>query len=361
MGIMLFTSGTTNKSKAVMLSHKNICTNILDIRESFDLDENEVLLSFLPLHHTFECTVGFLYVQSIGAATVFSKGVRHIAEELKKFQITVMISVPVVVEKMYQKVIKALEDKGKLKTVKTVQKVSNMLLKCKVDIRKIVFKQILDNFGGKLKLIVAGGAPLNVEVQRGFQGLGVNLVQGYGLTETSPVVAAENPKQKRYGSVGKKFPSVEIRLDDVDNETGVGELLVKGDSVMMGYYENEEANKEVFTEDGWFRTGDYAKIDKDGYIFISGRKKFVIVLKNGKNVYPEELEALVNNIPMVEESMIYAIPEEDDNLTIGVKVVYNKEYIKDHYGDISEKEIEELIWKEHEATFWADRNILWAY
>ncbi len=346
MGIMLFTSGTTSKSKAVMLSHKNICTNVMDIREVFDLDENDVFLSFLPLHHTFECTVGYLYPLSIGGTIIFSRGVRHIANELKNFHITAMICVPVVYEKMYGKLIKGIEEKGKMGTVKVASKVSNALLKVGVDVRKRLFSEIQQNLGGHIKVLVAGGAALNPEVEKGFQSLGLELLQGYGLTETSPVVAAEIPKQKRLGSIGKKFPSVEVKLEDVDPETGVGELLVKGNSVMLGYYENDEANKEAFTEDGWFCTGDYAKIDKDGYIYISGRKKFVIVLKNGKNVFPEELETLVDSLPMVSESMVYAMPAEDGDVTISVKVVYDKEYINEKYGEISEEEIRNIIWKE---------------
>ena len=346
MGIMLFTSGTTNKSKAVMLSHKNLCTNIVDIRASFELDETDILLSFLPLHHTFECTVGFLYIVSIGAGLVFSKGVRHIADELKTFEITAMICVPVVFEKMYQKLLKGIEEKGKLATVKKGVKISNLLSKVGIDVRKKLFNEIHENLGGKIRLMVAGGAALNPEVEKGFNELGFNLVQGYGLTETSPVIAAELTHQRRLGSIGKKFPSVEVKLDDIDEATDVGELLVKGDSVMLGYYENEEANKEAFTEDGWLRTGDYAKIDKDGYIFISGRKKFVIVLQNGKNVYPEELEVLLGNSPLVSECMVYGDYKNERDVTISVKVVYDKEYISEKYGEITEEQIRDMIWQE---------------
>ena len=346
MGIMLFTSGTTNKSKAVMLSHKNLCTNIVDIRASFELDETDILLSFLPLHHTFECTVGFLYIVSIGAGLVFSKGVRHIADELKTFEITAMICVPVVFEKMYQKLLKGIEEKGKLATVKKGVKISNLLSKVGIDVRKKLFNEIHENLGGKIRLMVAGGAALNPEVEKGFNELGFNLVQGYGLTETSPVIAAELTHQRRLGSIGKKFPSVEVKLDDIDEATDVGELLVKGDSVMLGYYENEEANKEAFTEDGWLRTGDYAKIDKDGYIFISGRKKFVIVLQNGKNVYPEELEVLLGNSPLVSECMVYGDYKNERDVTISVKVVYDKEYINEKYGELTEEQIRDMIWQE---------------
>ncbi len=346
MGIMLFTSGTTSISKVVMLSHKNIVTNVMDIRNTFELDENALFLSFLPLHHTFECTVGFLYPVSIGAGIVFSKGVRHIGDELKNFHISAMIAVPVLAEKMYEKLLKGIEQKGKLGTVKRISKLTNALLKLKIDVRKKIFKEVHESLGGNLQILVTGGAALNPEIEKGFQTLGFNVLQGYGLTETSPVIAAELTYQKRIGSIGKKFPSIDVKLRDVDEETGVGELLAKGDSVMLGYYKNDEANKEAFTDDGWFCTGDYAKIDKDGYIFISGRKKFVIVLQNGKNVYPEELETLVDNLPMVKESMIYATPEEDGDVTISAKVIYDEDYIKEKFENITEEEIKDLIWKE---------------
>jgi long-chain acyl-CoA synthetase len=192
--------------------------------------------------------------------------------------------------------------------------------------------------------MVAGGAGLDPEREKGFWDLGFNVLQGYGLTETSPVVASEITHRKRLGSIGQKFNSVEIKIDK-PNENGEGELLVKGDSVMIGYYNNDEANKESFTEDGWFCTGDLARIDKDGYVYICGRKKFVIVLKNGKNVYPEEIEALINKSEMVNECMVFGMPAKDGDVTLAVKVVYNKEYIKETYGDISEDEIKEKIWK----------------
>lgn len=343
MTIMLFTSGTTNKSKAVMLSQQNICTNVVDIRNVFELDETDRFLSFLPLHHTFECTVGFLYPLSIGGSIIFSKGVRHIADELKNFKITAMICVPVVFEKMYDKLMKTIEEKGKVSTVKKGIKLSNGLLKVGIDIRKKLFKEIHDNLGGALKIMVAGGAALDPQKEKGFWDLGLNVLQGYGLTETSPVIAAELPKQKRLNSIGKKFPSVEVKIDN-PNEEGVGELLARGKSVMLGYYNNEEANKEAFTEDGWFCTGDLAKIDKDGYIYISGRKKFVIVLKNGKNVYPEEIESLIEKSDLVKECMVFGVPVADKDIILSVKVCYDKEFIKREYGNITEQEIREKIW-----------------
>lgn len=343
MNIMLFTSGTTNTSKAVMLSHKNICTNILDIRNTFEVDETDRFLSFLPLHHTFECTVGFLYPTSIGSSIIFSKGVRHLADEMKSFKITAMIVVPVLAEKMYDKLMKAVEEKGKLGTVNKGKKISNALFKVGIDIRKKLFKDIHEGLGGHLRIMVTGGAALEPEKEKGFWDLGFNVLQGYGLTETSPVIATELTKQKRLTTIGKKMPSVEVKIDNPD-ENGVGELLAKGDSVMMGYYNNDEANKESFTEDGWFRTGDLARIDKDGYIYISGRKKFVIVLKNGKNVYPEEIETLLNKSELIKESMVFGMPTTDGDVILSVKIVYNKEYVKNQYGDIEDAELKEKIW-----------------
>ena len=343
MTIMLFTSGTTNQSKAVMLSQKNICTNVHDIRNIFELDETDRFLSFLPLHHTFECTVGFLYPLSIGGSIIFSKGVRHIADELKNFRITAMICVPVVFEKMYDKLMKTIESKGKLATVKKGIKLSNCLLKVGIDIRKKLFKEIHDNLGGCLRVMVAGGAALSPEKEKGFWDLGFNLLQGYGLTETSPVIAAELTKQKRLGSIGKKFPSVEVKIDNPDKE-GVGELLAKGNSVMLGYYNNDEANEEVFTKDGWFCTGDLARIDKNGYIYISGRKKFVIVLKNGKNVYPEEIESLIEKNDLIKECMVFGMPARDGDVTLSVKVCYDKDYVKNKFGDITKEEISKKVW-----------------
>ena len=343
MNIMLFTSGTTSVSKAVMLSHKNICTNVLDITRTFEIDENDRFLSFLPLHHTFECTVGYLYPLSRGAAIVFSKGVRHISDELKNFKITAMIAVPVLAERTYDKMMKSIEQKGKTNLIKKAIKISNALLKVGIDVRKKMFKEVHEGLGGHLRILVAGGAALDPEKEKGFWDMGINVLQGYGLTETSPVIAAELTHQKRLTSIGKKMPSVEVKIDNPD-ENGIGELIVKGDSVMLGYYNNDEANKESFTEDGWFKTGDLARIDKDNYLYITGRKKFVIVLKNGKNVYPEEIEMLINKSDLVKECMVYGAPASDGDVTMSVKVVYNKDYINSEFGNITEDEIKDKIW-----------------
>ena len=342
MGVMLFTSGTTAMSKAVMLSHKNIVTNVMDIIQRFDLNEEDRFLSFLPLHHVFECTVGFLYPISIGGSICFCEGVKHMAENIKEFDITAMISVPAVFDIIYRKVMKTIEKKGKLEAIKKGKKISNLLLKIKIDVRKKLFKEIHESLGPKLKLVVTGGAALDPETEAGFNDLGFDVEQGYGLTETSPVIAAETPKCRRLGSIGKSFPSVEVKIDNPD-ENGIGELMAKGPSIMIGYYENDEATKKALDADGWFHTGDLARIDEDGFIYISGRKKSVIVLNNGKNVFPEEIETLLNKVEGIKESFVYE-KKEDGDVKVCVKIVYDKEIIKELYNIEGDDEIREFLW-----------------
>ena len=345
MRIMLFTSGTTSKSKAVMLSHKNIASNLMDISSVLKVREDDRFLSFLPLHHTFECTTGFLLPLSVGASIAFCDGIRHIAENIKEYDITFMVSVPVLYENMCKKIMKSIKDQGKGTTVNVGMKVSNALLKVGLDIRGKLFKQVHDSLGSKLRLLVAGGAALDPDTEKTFNSLGINMVQGYGLTESSPVIAVEDDKYKKIGSIGKALPTLDVKIDK-PNEEEIGELLVKGPTIMLGYYENEEATKETIDKEGWLHTGDLAKIDKDGFIFITGRKKFVIVLKNGKNIYPEELEILINKIAGVKECFVYGKPEDDGDYKISAKIVYDKEIMKDIYGVEEEKDIKEKLWKE---------------
>ena len=345
MNIMLFTSGTTAMSKAVMLSQKNIVSNLFDIASTIKLVPEDRMLSFLPLHHTFESTVGFLYPISAGCSIAFCDGIRHIGDNIKEFDITAMISVPALYEGMFRKVKKGIEKKGKWEKVQKGIKISNFLRKFGIDIRQKLFAEVHEAVGTKLRLFVAGGAALDPDVEKAFSDLGFTIYQGYGLTETSPVVAAEDDKYQRIGSIGKAFPSLDVKLEDKD-EDGIGELMVKGPTVMLGYYNNEEATKETIEPDGWLHTGDLARIDKDGFIFITGRKKFVIVLKNGKNIFPEELEALVNKIEGVKESFVYGRPEDDGDYKICVKVVYDPEIMKEEYGLTEIEDIKEKLWNE---------------
>ena len=322
MSIMLFTSGTTSISKAVALSHKNICSNLMDISSILDVNSSDVFLSFLPLHHVFECTVGFLFSLYVGAETVFCDGIRHIPENLAEYKVSVMASVPAIYERLFKIIKKHLEKQGK---VEQILKDEEKYKDSSMEKKKEVFKEIHDLLGGNIKLFISGAASLDPSIEEKFRRLGFNMVQGYGLTETSPVVAIGNKKYHKTGSIGKCVPSDEVKLLDI-NKDGIGELAVKGPNVMLEYYENKEATEKVL-KDGWFQTGDLARIDEDGYIFICGRKKSVIVLKNGKNIFPEEMETLINKEDGVEESFIFGKPisKDPNDIKIFVKIVYNKE------------------------------------
>ncbi len=343
MAIMLFTSGTTAMSKAVMLSHKNICTNLMDIASQIELKETDRFLSILPLHHTFECTVGFLDALYNGCSTAYCEGLKHILANLNDFKITCMIAVPALYNVMYKKTIRTIEKKGKLQDLERGIKISSMVSKTGIDIRRKLFKEIIDNFGGKLRLLVNGGAALDKETEEGFNNLGIKIYQGYGLTETSPVLSSGNDFGARVGSVGQVYPSVKIKFLDKDVD-GIGEIAVKGPSVMLGYFNNDEANREVF-ERGWFKTGDLGYIDKNGYLFLMGRKKNVIVLKNGKNVYPDEIENVINRIPGIKESFVFGRPESDDptDLRLECKMVYDEALFKEIHKLSKEEDIKEFL------------------
>ena len=322
MSIMLFTSGTTSISKAVALSHKNICSNLMDISSILDVNSSDVFLSFLPLHHVFECTVGFLFSLYVGAETVFCDGIRHIPENLAEYKVSVMASVPAIYERLFKIIKKHLGKQGK---VEQILEDEEKYKDSSMEKKKEVFKEIHDLLGGNIKLFISGAASLEPSIEEKFRRLGFNMVQGYGLTETSPVVAIGNKKYHKTGSIGKCVPSDEVKLLDI-NKDGIGELAVKGPNVMLEYYENKEATEKVL-KDGWFQTGDLARIDEEGYIFICGRKKSVIVLKNGKNIFPEEMETLINKEDGVEESFIFGKPisKDPNDIKIFVKIVYNKE------------------------------------
>ena len=348
LAVMLFTSGTTAMSKIVMLSHKNICSNLMDIDSTFDVCKDDMYLSFLPLHHVFECTVAFLYATYKGAKIAFCEGLRHIADNVREYHITCMIVVPALIEAIYRQLWKNIEKNGKTKKVKFGLKLSKFLLFFGIDKRRKIFKEIIDALGGKLRLLVAGGAALDKETEIGFNDFGIATYQGYGLTETSPVIAAEHKTVQKYGSIGMLFPSVEGKIFEPD-EDGIGELIVKSPTVMIGYMNNEEATKEAIDDEGWFHTGDLAYFDEDDYIFITGRKKSVIVLQNGKNIFPEELEMIIDKLPGVKESFVYgkADPKDKDNdLKLGVKVVYDPKVMKEQFNLVSEEEIKEKLWND---------------
>lgn len=342
MATIIFTSGTTSMSKAVMLSNNNIASNIYDMHMVETFCSTDVNMAFLPFHHTFGST-GLLVFLSAGATNVFCDGLRHIQENLREYKVTAFVCVPLLLEAMYKKIMAEVERQGKTKLIKIATKVSNFLLKFKIDIRRKLFKSVLEPLGGKLRFIVSGASAIDKKVAKGFNDFGILAVQGYGLTECSPVLVAENEENIRYGSIGKPMLNIDIKIED-KNEEGIGEIVAKGPNVMLGYYEMPEETDKVL-KDGWFHTGDLGYIDKDGFIFITGRKKNVIVLKNGKNVYPEEIEQIVANLPYVAENMVYG-KEKDDDLVVSLKIVYNKEYVKEKYPNISEEQLKDIIWKD---------------
>ena len=339
---IIFTSGTTSISKAVMLSNTNIASNIYNIDCAEKIYSDDVNLAFLPLHHTFGST-GLLLFLSHGVTNVFCDGLRHIQENLKEYHVTIFVCVPLLLEAMYKKIYAQIEKQGKTKLIKFAIGLSRFLLKFKIDIRRKIFKEILDNLGGKLRFVISGASAIDKNVARGFHDFGILTVQGYGLTETAPVLVAENEKCIKYGSVGVPLPEVDVVIDH-PNEKGIGEIVVKGPNIMLGYYEMPEETAKIL-KNGWFYTGDLGYFDKDGFLFITGRKKNVIVLKNGKNIYPEEIELLINHLPYVAESMVFGMPKDDD-LVLSVKIVYNKEYMNPKYPNVSETELKELIWKD---------------
>ncbi len=345
MSIMLFTSGTTAAAKAVMLSQYNVCSNINSMPYFVLMYDTDVLLSFLPIHHTFECTITFLYgCLYCGATVAFCDGLRYVVDNLKDYGVTVFITVPLMLDIVYKKINKGIKAQGKEKLINFMKPITNGLSKVHIDLRKKVYKQILDSLGGKIRLVIHGGAPADKSTIVGLNSFGISTIQGYGLTETSPVVSAEADYKKNPGSAGLIMANEEVKIDS-PNEEGIGEVVVKGPNVMLGYYENEEETNKVL-KDGWFYTGDLGYLDKDGFLFLTGRKKDVIVLKNGKNIYPQEIEFLISKLPFVAENIVYGKPDKDKDYIISAKIVYSEEAMKELYPDKKENEYKDIIWKE---------------
>ncbi|MGE5472904.1 MAG: AMP-dependent synthetase/ligase [Ignavibacteriales bacterium] len=346
MSIMLFTSGTTESAKAVMLSHRNICSNIMDMGSMVKFTDKDTLLSVLPIHHTYECTGGFLLQIYSGSTIAFCQGLRHIAKNLQQCKATIMLTVPLIAESVYKRVWEqASKDAKKLKKLKMGIAISKFLLFFGIDIRKKIFKPIHDTMGGNLHLLISGAAAIDPGVSKGFRDFGIYTMQGYGLTECSPLVAVNMVGYSRDASAGLPTPNVEIRIED-KNDEGIGEIVVKGPNVMIGYYNNKEATQKVL-KDGWFHTGDLGYIDRNGFIYITGRKKYLIVTKNGKNIYPEELETLINRALFVKESMVYGKLEGDGDTTVCAEIVINKEYLEEKSGtSLTEEIVNSLVSEE---------------
>ena len=345
MNVLLFTSGTTSKSKAVMLSQRNVASNIYALQCVEDIRPTDTNIAFLPFHHIFGSSC-IIWTLACGLRNAFPDGLRYIKQNLNEYKVTVFVGVPILIESIYKAIMKEIDKQGKTKMIKVAIKISNFLLKFKIDIRRKLFKQVIDALGGELRFVVSGGAPADPIISKGFTDFGIKTVQGYGLTETSPVIAGEDLKHIKFGTVG--IPMINDTIEIVNkDENGIGEIRVKGPNVMLGYYEMPEETAKVL-KDGWFYTGDLGFFDNEGFLTLTGRSKDMIVLKNGKKVFPEELETLINRLDLVQESMVFGIPSEKDksNIKLSVKIVYNQDTVKEKYKEKSKDELYTIIWDE---------------
>lgn len=343
--VLLFTSGTTGMSKAVMLSAENICSDICSIMGIVKINKGERILSVLPMHHTYECTVTFLCCLYGGVTICFSDGLRYITKNLQEYKPNILIVVPLMLEKFYHRIQKAIEkEKGAAFKIG----VGNALVKITgafgADTSGFFFGEIKKAFGGEIRLIISGAAAIEPEIIKNMNKYGIKTFQGYGLTECSPIVICNSDKESKADSIGKPIPNVEAKLVNCD-ENGVGEICVKGPMVMLGYYKNEAATRECFDLDGWFHTGDLAYADKDGYYYICGRSKSVIVTRNGKNVYPEELEALLMKNASVKECIVVGENDEKGNPIVLARIFPDKKAISEMHGNrkISDEDISDAV------------------
>ena len=346
MSVLLFTSGTTGTSKGVMLSQKNICAVMKGIEPTLSiLTKDDSVLSVLPIHHTYEMSAGILAPTIYGMTINISDGIKYVAKNMKQFQPSVMALVPLFVATLYKTIMKSVQKQGKEKTLKRGIKISNFLMKLHVDLRKKLFAQVLEALGGKLRFFIVGGAALNPELVENFKNLGVHISQGYGITECAPLISVISLTDYNPASCGKAMPGIQVMIDKENPDDLTGEIVVKGDNVMLGYYNAPELTSEVISN-GWFRTGDYGYVDKKGYIYITGRKKNIIIASNGKNVFPEEIEEYIGEIPLVEEVVVIgregetkgdvqivaiAVPNQDECQAAGLTdetAIYNAIYEK---------------------------------
>ena len=348
--ILFFTSGTTSNSKGVMLNNRNLAENINAITAYVELYPSDRLFSILPLHHCYESTIGFLYPISQGASVAVCEGLRYIVPNMQEAKPTAILTVPLLVENLYKKINEKIVKSKKDKMVNTMISVTNLLKGAGINIKRKVFKEIYDNLGGNLRIIVSAAAPIDKKVGNWLEDIGILFLQGYGLTETAPISALTPDYKLNVGSAGKPIVQAEVKVDN-PNENGEGEILIKTPTLMIGYYEDEEETKKAIDEEGYFHTGDIGYLDKDGYIFLTGRSKNVIVTQNGKNIYPEEIEMMLEKIDEIKEVMVYGKKPEKDSkkeekeLIITAKVVPNYEEITKIHGEISNEEIYDIIWK----------------
>lgn len=327
MSILLFTSGTTSLAKGVMLSHANIAADVTSITGVLKVYRDDVHLSLLPLHHTFENTIGLAFMVHSGVCVAFSDGIKHVAQNLQEYGVSLLVAVPAIIEAMYRKLQSGIEKSGKAKSLNLLITISETLRSIGIDLRRKLFNSIFNKLGPRLRLVISGAAPIDTEIILGFDKIGLKILQGYGLTETSPVVSTNNDFVNKPGTIGPPLTDIEVAIDNPD-ENGIGEIIVRGKNVMLGYYEDLDTTKEVLDEKGWFRTGDLGSIDEDGLIKISGRAKSMIVLTNGKKAFPEEYEVLLNDIPYVKESFVWGNKASDGDIQVCAELVVDLDAIK---------------------------------
>lgn len=348
--VLIFTSGTTSNSKGVMINNRNLAENINAVSTYVYLDTNDRLFSVLPLHHTYESSIGFLLPFANGCSIAVCQGLKYIVPDLQETKPTAIIAVPLLIESIYKKINKTIEKSGKTGLVNSMFHVTNALKTVGIDIKRKVFSEIYANLGGKLRIIVSAAAPIDAKVGKWLQDLGISFLQGYGLTETAPIAALTPEFEPKVGSAGKAVNCAELKID-TPNEKGEGEVLIKSETLMIGYYEDEEATKEVIEIDEhgnrWFHSGDVGYLDKDGFLYITGRTKNVIVTQNGKNIYPEEIELMLGEVKEIKESMVYGKEVEGEKeLIITAKVIPNYDEIEALHGkNLTEEQVYNIIWE----------------
>ena len=350
--VLIFTSGTTSNAKGVMLSNRNLASNINAITAYVRLYPTDRLFSVLPLHHTYESTIGFLYPISQGASVAICQGLRYIVSDMQEAQPTAVLVVPLLVETIYKKINESIKKSHKEALVQAMMAATNVMKGVGIDVKRKVFKEIYDNLGGKLRIIVSAAAPVDKKVGKWYEDLGILFLQGYGLTETAPIAAVTPEYKTMVGSAGRTIVQADIKVDN-PNENGEGELLIKSPTLMLGYYEDEEETKKAITEDGYFRSGDIGYVDADKFVFVTGRSKNVIVTQNGKNIYPEEIETLLGKVPEIKDVMVYGKAPEGEQadrkdkqeLIITARIIPNKDEIeKIHGAGKTDEEIYDIIW-----------------
>ena len=346
--VLIFTSGTTSNAKGVMLCNRNLAQNVNAATAYVKLTPDDRLMSILPLHHTYESSIGFLLPFGIGASISVCQGLKHIVSDLQETKPTALLTVPLLVESLYRKINANIKKSKKDGLVNSMIHVTNALKVVGVDIKRKVFNEIYENLGGRLRIIVSAAAPIDAKIGKWVEDIGILFLQGYGLTETAPIAALTPDFETKVGSAGKAVVGAKLRIDH-PNENGEGEVLICSKTLMLGYYEDEEATKEaIFEENGerWFHSGDIGYMDNDGFLYITGRSKNVIVTQNGKNIYPEEIELMLSKHTEIKECMVYGKEVEGEKeLIITAKVIPNYEVIEEKYGkDLNDEEVYKIIW-----------------